>query len=142
MRRPRRGENSLEEFSSAGALENGDGSGEVVDDALRLEYDDAGWFCSNVRADRSDETHLELVVRGDDGGEEDDVYLEIDDVEAPLSELTSDSIGTDFDTVSVDLEAAAAEAADVGVRRVPPADTRECAHERPARAEFDPFGIW
>ncbi|OVE83594.1 hypothetical protein [Natronolimnobius baerhuensis] len=107
------GGNSLNEFSSAGAFENGDGSGEVVDGALRLEYDDTGWFCSNVRADRSDDTHLELVVRGDDGGEEDEVYLEIDAVEAPLSDLTSDSIGTEFDTVSVDLEAAGVETASV-----------------------------
>ena len=97
------GENSLEEYSGAGALENGSGEGELVDGALRLEYDDEGWFLSNVRADRAEYTHLELDVRGADGGEEDDVFLEIDSVEARLSELTDDSIDTEFSTVRVDL---------------------------------------
>ncbi|MEY7850484.1 hypothetical protein AB7C87_14950 [Natrarchaeobius sp. A-rgal3] len=107
------GENSLGEYSSAGALANGDGSGELVDGVLRLEYEDAGWFLSNVRADRSEDTHLELDVRGDDGGEADDIYLEIDDIEAPLSELTDDSVGTEFGTVSVDLADAGVDASSV-----------------------------
>ncbi|WP_276252463.1 hypothetical protein [Halomontanus rarus] len=104
------GENTLEEYSSAGAVANGDGSGAVVDGALRLAYDEGGWFLSNVRRDVSGYTHLELVVRGDDGGEEDGIQLEVGSVEGTLSELTDDSIGTEFSTVSVDLR-------DIGVDR-------------------------
>ncbi|MCU4972731.1 hypothetical protein OB955_08260 [Halobacteria archaeon AArc-m2/3/4] len=103
------GENDLNEYSSAGSVANGDGSGELVDGALRLEYDGGGWFLSNVRQDVSDYTHLELVVRGDDV-EEDGIQLEVGGVEGMLSELTDDSIETAFTTVSVDL-------VDVGVDR-------------------------
>ncbi|WP_049928118.1 dockerin type I domain-containing protein [Halopiger goleimassiliensis] len=97
------GENRLGEYSNAGAFANGDG--ELVEDALRLEFDDGGWFLSNVRADLSGYTHLELDVRGDDGGEESAVFLEIDSVAGPLGSLTDESIETEFTTVGVDLEA-------------------------------------
>ncbi|WP_090617442.1 hypothetical protein [Natrinema salaciae] len=99
------GENRLGEYSSAGALENGDGTGERVGDALRLAFDDDGWFLSNVRTDLSGYSHLELDVRGDDGGEESEVYVEIDDVEAPLGALTDETIDTAFATVRIDLSA-------------------------------------
>ncbi|GAB3017192.1 hypothetical protein [Natronobiforma cellulositropha] len=96
-------ENDLGEFTGAGEFENGGGSGTVSGDALRLEYDDAGWFLSNVREDLSDYAELVLTVTGDDGGEEDDITLEIGNVRDTLSNLTDDSIGTSSSTVTVDL---------------------------------------
>ncbi|WP_276252462.1 hypothetical protein [Halomontanus rarus] len=94
------GQNELEEWSEHVAFEDAS----IADGALRLEYDDGGFLASNVMDDLSEYSHLVLVVRGDDGGEEDDIQLEIGSVEGLLSELTDDSIGTEFSPVVVDLE--------------------------------------
>ncbi|MFC7194065.1 hypothetical protein ACFQL4_04375 [Halosimplex aquaticum] len=58
------GSNDLGNWAGAGSFENGSGSGAVADGALRLEYDNAGWFASNVTQDVSDYQYLALRVRG------------------------------------------------------------------------------
>lgn len=93
------GTNELGEWSSHIAVADD----ELVDDTLRLSYDDGGFFGSVLLADLSAYTHLELVVRGDDGGEEDEIDLRIGNVRDTLSNLTDDSIGTELSTVRVDL---------------------------------------
>ncbi|WP_049928120.1 hypothetical protein [Halopiger goleimassiliensis] len=94
------GTNELEEWADHVAFD-----GEDLDDGvLRLEYDDGGFFATNLFADLSAYDRLELVVRGDDGGEETDVDLRIGNVRDRLANLTDDAIGTEFTTVDVDLE--------------------------------------
>ena len=95
------GANQLEEYSGAGELANG--SGEIDGGALRLEYDDAGWFLSNVRGDVSEYDALEIDVRGDDGGEESDVHVQVGAVRGSLDDLADGEIGTDSSTLTVDL---------------------------------------
>ncbi|NGM68804.1 hypothetical protein G6M89_07240 [Natronolimnobius sp. AArcel1] len=96
------GTNAVDEWTNHAAFDDA----ALEDGALRLEYDDGGFFGSVLLTDVSAYERLELVVRGDDGGEEDDIDLRVGDVRAQLSELTDDSIGTEFDTVSIDLEEA------------------------------------
>ncbi|SEQ73532.1 hypothetical protein [Natrinema salaciae] len=93
------GANELEEWSNHVAFEDD----ALTDGALRLEYDDGGFFASTLLADFSGYDRFEMVVRGDDGGEEADIDLRIGDVRDRLSNLTDDSIETTFSTVTVDL---------------------------------------
>jgi hypothetical protein len=97
-------QNDLGKWTGAGGFANGDG--EVVSGALRLEYDGAGWFASNVGQDVSAYDRLELVVRGDSGGEEKDFQVKLGSTAGMLADFTDDSIGTSFSTVSIDLAAA------------------------------------
>ncbi|MFC7139677.1 hypothetical protein ACFQMA_07470 [Halosimplex aquaticum] len=103
------GSNDLGNWAGAGSFENGSGSGAVADGALRLEYDNAGWFASNVTQDVSDYQYLALRVRGDAGGEESHFRLKVGGAEDLLANLTDDAIGTEWSTVSVDLAAAGAD---------------------------------
>lgn len=93
------GANELGEWSNHAAFDDDD----LVDGALRLEYDDGGFFQSVLFTDVSSYDALELVIRGDDGGEEEDIDLRIGDLRDRLSNLTGDSIGREFSTVRIDL---------------------------------------
>ncbi|WP_436926914.1 endo-1,4-beta-xylanase [Halosimplex amylolyticum] len=99
------GSNDLGNWAGAGSFENGDGSGAVADGALRLEYDNAGWFASNVGQSVADRPVLHLRVRGDAGGEESHLRLKVGGVDDLLGNLTDDAVGTEWSTVSVDLGA-------------------------------------
>ncbi|MCU4799971.1 hypothetical protein OB920_06265 [Halobacteria archaeon HArc-gm2] len=103
------GSNDLGNWADAGSFANGDGAGEVADGALRLEYDNAGWFGSNVQQSVADASTLNLVVRGDSGGEESHFQLSVGGASDLLSNLTDDTIGTEWSTVSVDLSAVGAD---------------------------------
>ncbi|WP_459191673.1 endo-1,4-beta-xylanase [Halosimplex sp. J119] len=105
------GSNDLGNWAGAGSFANGDGSGTVADGALRLEYDNAGWFASNVGQSVADRPILHLRVRGDVGGEESQFRLKVGGTEDLLANLTDDAIGTEWSTVSVDLAAAGADLA-------------------------------
>jgi hypothetical protein len=95
--------NDLGKWTGAGGFANGDG--EIVDETLRLEYDGAGWFGSNVSQDVSAYDRLEFVVRGDSGGEEKDFKVKLGSTAGVFADFTDDSIGTSFSTVSIDLAA-------------------------------------
>ncbi|WP_415380362.1 endo-1,4-beta-xylanase [Halosimplex sp. TS25] len=99
------GSNDLGNWAGAGSFANGDGSGAVADGALRLEYDNAGWFASNVGQSVADRPVLHLRVRGDAGGEESQFRLKVGGVDDLLANLTDDAVGTEWSTVSVDLAA-------------------------------------
>ena len=103
------GQNALGNWADAGSFEN-DG-GEVSDGALVLEYDNGGWFASNVGQSVEDRPYLLLTVRGGDGGEEDEIELRVGGASGLLSELSDDAVGTDWSVVAVDLEAAGADLA-------------------------------
>lgn len=103
------GSNDLGNWADAGSFANGGGSGAVSDGTLRLEYDSSGWFGSNVSQSVTDRSTLNLRVRGDAGGEESHFTLEVGGARDLLSNLTDDSIGTSWSTVSVDLSATGAD---------------------------------
>ncbi|GAB3684659.1 hypothetical protein GCM10028857_13950 [Salinarchaeum chitinilyticum] len=105
------GANDLENWAGAGSFANGGGNGEVSNGALRLEYENAGWFASNVRTDVSSTPTLNLRIRGDSGGEEDDILLDVGGVRGLLGDLADGGIGTSYSTLSVDLQAAGADLA-------------------------------
>ncbi|UPM44413.1 cellulase family glycosylhydrolase [Halocatena salina] len=98
-------------WPSANDLGNWTGSGgfehiDVVDGALRIEYDSSGWYGTQVSRDITAYPTLRLKVVGDDGGEHEDIQLDFGGVRTDLSRITADSIGTTESIVSIDLEAA------------------------------------
>ncbi|WP_135364598.1 endo-1,4-beta-xylanase [Halosimplex halophilum] len=96
--------NDLGEWCGAGSFENG--SGEVEDGALVLEYDNGGWFQEQIN--RSIEAYSTLVfeVGGADGGEESEILFDMGGVRTMLSNVTDDAIGTSTGEVRVDLASA------------------------------------
>ncbi|MFB6162585.1 MAG: hypothetical protein ABEJ86_03975 [Halococcoides sp.] len=95
------GPNDLNNWCGAGSFS----SSGVTDGALRLEYDNGGWMRSQIDTSVAEYTTLNLEVKGDSGGEESQFRLELAGSGDLLSNLTSDSIGTSFSTVSIDLTA-------------------------------------
>ncbi|MFC7194070.1 hypothetical protein ACFQL4_04410 [Halosimplex aquaticum] len=96
--------NDLGEWCGAGSFENG--SGEVSDGALVLEYDNGGWLQEQINRDVSGRETLVLRVSGAEGGEESEVQFSMGGATALLSEVTSDSVRTSAGDVAVDLDAA------------------------------------
>ncbi|QLH77151.1 hypothetical protein HZS55_07510 [Halosimplex rubrum] len=97
-------QNDLGEWCGAGSFENG--SGEVVDGALVLEYDNGGWFQTQINRDVSDYDDLVLGISGANGGEESEVLFDMGGVRTVLADVTDDSIGTTASDVRVDLASA------------------------------------
>jgi len=97
-------QNDLGQWCGAGSFENG--SGEVESGALVLEYDNGGWFQSQINQDVSDYDTLVFEVSGADGGEESEVLFDMGGVRTMLADVTDDSIGTSTSAVRVDMEAA------------------------------------
>jgi len=96
--------NDLGQWCGAGSFENG--SGDVQDGALVLEYDNAGWFQEQINQDLSGYSELVFVLSGADGGEEDDFLLDVGGARGLLSSFSDDAIGRSASTVTVDMESA------------------------------------
>jgi len=94
--------NDLGEWCGAGSFANG--SGEVEDGALVLEYDNGGWFQEQINRDVSDYDTLVLQVRGANGGEESEVRFSMGGASGMLAGVTDDSVGTSFSELAVDME--------------------------------------
>ncbi|GAB3017184.1 hypothetical protein [Natronobiforma cellulositropha] len=108
------GANELGEWTGDAAFDDSGVSG----GALRLEYDDGGFFATNVFADVSAYDTLEITISGDAGGEEDDIDIRVGDVRDSLASLTSDSIGTSSSTLSIDLADAGVDQSSVELVRL------------------------
>ncbi|WP_135364599.1 fibronectin type III domain-containing protein [Halosimplex halophilum] len=96
--------NDLGQWCGAGSFENG--SGEVEDGALVLEYDNGGWFQEQINRDVSDYSTLVFEVSGADGGEESEILFDMGGVRTVLADVTDDSVGTSTGAVRVDLASA------------------------------------
>ncbi|WP_218927287.1 sialate O-acetylesterase [Halosimplex rubrum] len=96
--------NDLGQWCGAGSFANG--GGEVVDGALVLEYDNGGWFQTQINQSVEEYSTLVFEVSGADGGEESEVLFDMGGVRTLLSNVTDDSVGTSTSEVRVDLASA------------------------------------
>ncbi|WP_082223216.1 glycoside hydrolase family 5 protein [Halosimplex carlsbadense] len=106
--------NDLGQWCGAGSFENG--GGEETGGALVLEYDNGGWYQSQINQDVSDYSTLVFEVSGANGGEESEVLFDMGGVRTMLSNVTDDSIGTSMGEVRVDMEAAGIDRSSPSVR--------------------------
>lgn len=88
--------------------------GVVEDEYLRMEYTEgtSHFYLTDVNRDVTQYEELQLLVRGDSGGEESEFLLAVDGDGSTLSNLTDDVITTDWRWVSVDLAANGMDSAD------------------------------
>ena len=96
--------NDLDQWCGAGSFENG--SGEVEDGALVLEYDDGGWYQEQINRDVTNYSTLVLSVAGANGGEDSAIRFSMGGASGTLADVTDGSIGTDYSDVAVDMESA------------------------------------
>jgi hypothetical protein len=96
------GQNDLGQWCGAGSFENS----AVQDSALELAYDNGGWLQEQINRDVTEYSTLVLRTKGANGGEESEILFEMGGVSTLLSNVTSDSIGTGFSDVAIDLQAA------------------------------------
>lgn len=71
---------------------------------LVLEYNNTGWFGSDIRESIENKEYLVLVIRGKNGGEQQDFHLSIGGVDKLLSEFTSQPIESYFTTLRINLD--------------------------------------
>jgi len=106
--------NDLGQWCGAGSFENG--GGEETGGALVLEYDNGGWYQSQINRDVSDYDTLVFEISGANGGEESEVLFDMGGVRTMLGNVTDDSIGTSMGEVRVDMEAAGIDRSSPSVR--------------------------
>ncbi|WP_246308382.1 cellulase family glycosylhydrolase [Halosimplex rubrum] len=106
--------NDLGQWCGAGSFENG--GGEETGGALVLEYDNGGWFQTQINRSVSDYDDLVIRVSGANGGEESEVLFDMGGVRTMLADVTDDSIGTSASEVRVDMEAAGVDRSSPSVR--------------------------
>jgi hypothetical protein len=106
--------NDLGQWCGAGSFENG--GGEETGGALVLEYDNGGWYQTQINRDVSDYDTLVFTIRGASGGEESEVLFDMGGVRTTLGNVTDDVIGTSTSEVRVDMEAAGIDRSSPSVR--------------------------
>ncbi|WP_123537795.1 glycoside hydrolase family 5 protein [Halosimplex salinum] len=99
-----RNRNDLGQWCGAGSFENG--SGEVEDGALVLEYDNGGWYQEQINRSVEEYSILVLRVSGASGGEESEIQFSMGGASGMLADVTSDPIGTSAGDVTIDMESA------------------------------------
>lgn len=88
--------------NSLGRWTGGSDELDVADGVLTAPYQNHRWFETKVGTDVSEYSELAVVVRGASGGEGSDVELHVGSTSGSLAELSGDSVGTEYSTVTVD----------------------------------------
>ncbi|MBB6734676.1 DUF4832 domain-containing protein [Cohnella zeiphila] len=82
--------------NNAGVLENG---------ALKLQYNNAGWFGSDVTQSITGYSKLIVRIKGAAGGEESQFHLILGGAEKTLGAFSGDTVTTSYKDISIDLAA-------------------------------------
>lgn len=106
------GENNLGNWAGAGSFTNGDGK--VVNGALRLDYDGAGWYGEEIGRDITEYETLVLSISGAAGGEQQDFTVELGGTTQLFADIADGPITTDFTELRVDLVAAGVDRSNPG----------------------------
>ncbi|WP_207591304.1 cellulase family glycosylhydrolase [Halomontanus rarus] len=95
--------NELGRWRGGGSFQNGEG--EIASGELVLEYDNAGWYASQVDEDVSEYDELVFSIRGDSGGEESDFTVSLGGANALASSVADSSVSTSTGDLRIDLDA-------------------------------------
>ncbi|GAA0908972.1 DUF4832 domain-containing protein [Virgisporangium aurantiacum] len=107
---PSAAQNDLGRWTGGNCFLNGGGSGVVSGGALALQYDNCGWFGSDVPTDVSAYTYLVVRVRGAAGGEQNHFNLSLGGTTKKFGEYTVDggghpAITTSFQDIRIPMAA-------------------------------------
>jgi hypothetical protein len=97
------GMNDLSKWAGANGFANG--SGVLSSAALVLQYNNSGWFGSDVIQDVSNKTHLVFVIKGAAGGEQNSFHLILGGVEKTFAAFSGDTITTSYKTIRINMSA-------------------------------------
>ncbi len=97
------GKNKLDKWSNGGSFVNGVGT--VANGQLTLQYNDAGWYGSEIGRDVSQFSHLVVRVKGAAGGEQNHFNMTLGGVTKRFSQWTTTAITTSYQDVRVPLVA-------------------------------------
>jgi chitodextrinase len=85
--------NDLGKWTGGNCFGNGGGSGVVAGDALTLQYNNCGWFGSDVDVDVSQYTYLVVRIKGASGGEQNQFSLSLGGATKVFGDYTLDGGG-------------------------------------------------
>ncbi|MDG6105812.1 DUF4832 domain-containing protein [Dactylosporangium aurantiacum] len=90
---PSAAKNDLAKWTGGNCFGNGGGSGVVAGGALTLQYDNCGWFGSDVGVDVSAYTYLVVRIKGNTGGEQTHFNLSLGGATKVFGDYTLDGGG-------------------------------------------------
>lgn len=106
--------NDLGRWAGANGFVNGTGgAGVETGGGLVLQYNNSGWFGSDVMQDVSSKTYLVFVIKGATGGEQNAFHVSLGGVENTFAALSGDTITTAYKTIRINMAAN-------GINRVSP----------------------
>ncbi|WP_052487778.1 DUF4832 domain-containing protein [Gordoniibacillus kamchatkensis] len=97
------GTNDLGKWTGANGFVND--AGVIENGALKLQYNNAGWFGSDVTQSIAGYTKLIVRIKGAAGGEESQFHLILGGVEKTLGALSGDTVTTSYKDIAIDLAA-------------------------------------
>jgi hypothetical protein len=95
------GTNDLGKWAGANSFVNG--SGALSGGALVLQYNNSGWFGSDVLQDVSSKTYLVFVIKGAAGGEQNGFRVSLGGVEKTFAAFSGDTITTAYKTIRINM---------------------------------------
>lgn len=97
------GANDLGKWAGANSFVNN--SGVISSGALVLQYNNDGWFGSDVNQDISAYTKMVIRIRGAAGGEQNHFRMKLGGVEKTFAQFSGDTITTSYKDIVIDLVA-------------------------------------
>lgn len=95
--------NDLGKWAGANSFVNG--AGVESGGALILQYNNAGWFGSDVLQDVSSKTYLVFVIKGAAGGEQNAFHVTLGGVDKTFAAFSGDTITTAYKTIRINMAA-------------------------------------
>ena len=96
-------QNDLARWTGANGFLNGGGT--LSNGALVLNYDNNGWFGSDIFQDISNKKHLVFVIKDTSGNGGRGINVTLGGVSKSFAQLTSEVITSSYKTIRIDIEA-------------------------------------
>ncbi len=95
--------NDLSQWSGASNFVNGGGIGVQSSGALALQYNNDGWFGSQISQNVSGYTYLVFVIKGAAGGEQSAFHVTLGGVDKTFAAFSGDTITTSYKTIRINM---------------------------------------
>ncbi|MDQ0656065.1 DUF4832 domain-containing protein [Paenibacillus sp. W2I17] len=97
------GSNGISKWTGANGFVND--AGVIESGALKLQYNNNGWFGSDIKQNIENYSKMVIKIKGAHGGEQNHMQLSIGGVSQTLAAFSGDTVTTNFKEVEIDLAA-------------------------------------
>ncbi|KLU54935.1 hypothetical protein EL84_22760 [Paenibacillus sp. VT-400] len=97
------GSNGISKWTGANGFVND--AGVIESGALKLQYNNNGWFGSDIKQNIENYSKMVIKIKGAHGGEQHHMQLSIGGVSQTLAAFSGDTVTTSFKEVEIDLAA-------------------------------------